>query len=58
MSFTEKVDVLDLLIKVLEEHEKMLDELITRLERQVAPARQVDDTENMIRYYGRDWWEH
>jgi len=32
MSFTEKIDVLDLLIKILQEHEKKLDELVERLE--------------------------
>lgn len=32
MSFTEKIDVLDLLIKMLMEHEKKMDELVTRLE--------------------------
>lgn len=58
MSFTEKIDVLDLLIKILEEHEARLDELVRRLE-VLAPDRpQVDDTENMARFYRRDWWEH
>ena len=33
MSLTEKIDVLDLLISVLREHEKRLDELIRRLEK-------------------------
>jgi len=33
MSFTEKVDVLDLLIATLQEHEKQLDKLISRLEK-------------------------
>ena len=32
MSFTEKIDVLDLIIKTMEEHEKRLDELVTKLE--------------------------
>ena len=32
MSFDEKVDVIDLIINVLKEHEKTLDELISRLE--------------------------
>jgi len=32
MSFTEKMDVLDLLINILREHEEKLDELVTRLE--------------------------
>ena len=32
MSYTEKIDVLDLLIKILREHEKRLDELVASLE--------------------------
>lgn len=32
MSFPEKVDVLDLLINILREHEKKFDELVSRLE--------------------------
>ncbi len=32
MSFTEKIDVLDLLINILREHEEKLDELVERLE--------------------------
>lgn len=32
MSFTEKVDVLDLLINVLREHEEKLDTLVERME--------------------------
>ena len=33
MSFIEKMDVLDLIISVLQDHEKTLDQLITRLEK-------------------------
>ena len=33
MSFTEKVDVLDLLINILREHEEKFDELIERMEK-------------------------
>ena len=33
MSFTEKVDVLDLLINILREHEEKLDRLVGRRER-------------------------
>ena len=33
MSFTEKIDVLDLIINVVKEHEEKLDELVERLER-------------------------
>jgi hypothetical protein len=32
MSFTEKIDVLDLLINILREHEEQLDKLTKRLE--------------------------
>jgi len=32
MSYTEKIDVLELLISILQDHEKTLDQLITRLE--------------------------
>lgn len=32
MSYTEKIDVLDLLIEILHEHEKRLDDLVYRLE--------------------------
>ena len=33
MSFTEKIDVLDLIINVVKEHEEKLDELVERLEK-------------------------
>ena len=32
VSYTEKIDVLDLLINILQEHEAKLDELVSRLE--------------------------
>lgn len=32
MSYTDKVDVLDMIINVLNEHEKKLDDLVQRLE--------------------------
>ena len=59
MSFTEKVDVLDLLIKILEEHEKRLDQLVSRLEH-LAPATRDDPERDIIgRAYGpvekKDW---
>ena len=41
MSFTEKVDVLDLLVNILREHEEKLDELVSRLEA-VAPNPNAD----------------
>lgn len=34
--FTEKIDVLDLLINIIREHEEKLDELVERLEATVA----------------------
>ena len=33
MSFTEKIDVLDLLVNVLREHEEKLDEIVERFEK-------------------------
>jgi len=36
MSFTEKMDVLDLIINILQEHEQKLDKLVTRLEALVS----------------------
>jgi len=38
MSFTEKIDVLDLLINVIKEHEEKLDRDISRLEKVVGIA--------------------
>ena len=35
MDYSEKVDVLDMIISVLKEHERTLDELISRLEKLV-----------------------
>lgn len=32
MSFTEKIDVLDLLINIIKEHEEKLDQLVERIE--------------------------
>jgi len=32
MSYTEKIDVLDMIIEILQEHEKKIDELVSRLE--------------------------
>ena len=33
MSFTEKIDVMDLIINVLREHEEKLDEIVERFEK-------------------------
>jgi len=52
MSFTEKVDVLDLLVNILREHEEKLDELVSRLEH-LAPATRTDPEREIIgRAYG------
>ena len=52
MSFTEKVDVLDLLVNILREHEEKLDELVSRLEA-LAPAPRTDPARDVIsRAYG------
>lgn len=51
MSFTEKMDVLDLLINVLSEHEEKLDDLVERLEMIIeakdpdTPLRDLDNIE-------------
>jgi len=44
MSYTEKIDVLDLLIKILKEHEEKMDELVTRLE---TVCKKIDDAQEM-----------
>ena len=46
MSFTEKIDTLDLIINVLTEHEKKLDTLVARLEK--IPATQGIDLPNIL----------
>ena len=52
MSFTEKIDVLDMLIAVLQEHEKTLDELIHRLENvTLRVLKDPDDGDQMRRFY-------
>ena len=35
MSYLEKMDVLDLIIETLKEHEKALDEIVTRLDARI-----------------------
>lgn len=42
MSYTEKIDVLDLLINVIADHEKKLDELVSDLEAVVMVAKKQD----------------
>jgi len=51
MSLSQKVDVLDLIIDVLKEHEKKLDELISRLERIVEKHERKGELKNLRRYY-------
>jgi hypothetical protein len=48
LSYTEKIDVLDLLIKILNEHEKKLDKIVERLENianQAEPALPSEELE-------------
>jgi len=41
MSYTEKIDVLDLIIQILNEHEKKLSEIVERLEKIAEQAEPV-----------------
>lgn len=41
MGFTQKVDVLDMIIEVLRDHEKNIDGLIDRLEKAVSMVEQL-----------------
>ena len=50
-SFTEKIDVLDLMITVLKEHEKALDDIVHRFEKALDRAEDPDDIELMRRFY-------
>ena len=43
MSFTEKVDVLDLLITILREHEEKLDTLVRRMETMCSRCPAIKD---------------
>jgi len=52
MAYKEKIDALDLVIQTLRDHEKKLDDLVTRLERILIVAKGPDrGLENMRRYY-------
>jgi hypothetical protein len=46
MGFDEKVDVIDLIINVLKEHEKSLDEIVTRLEGVISRAPHLNAAAN------------
>ena len=55
MSFTEKIDVMDLLISVLKDHEEKLDELeerfeklVERLEKAIEQCPAVDSREDWL----------
>jgi CheY-like chemotaxis protein len=51
MSFPEKIDVLDLIINVLNEHEKKLDLLVERMENIVAVLEGHPDYSNALQEY-------
>jgi len=52
MSFTEKIDVLDLIIEILSEHEARIDELVSRLEVVVHVDHHPDqDADQQRRFY-------
>ncbi len=52
MSFTEKIDTLDMIIATLMEHEKSLDGLINRLETvTLRVVKEPDDADQMRRFY-------
>lgn len=51
MSYTEKIDALDLVITILKEHEKALDAIATRLEKALDTAQEPDDLDLLRRFY-------
>lgn len=51
MSYTEKMDVFDLIITVLKEHEKNLDAIAARLEKALDLVEEPDDRELLRRFY-------
>ena len=51
MSFTEKIDVLDLIINVLNEHEKKMDMLVQRLEDIVSILERHPDFKEALKEY-------
>ncbi len=61
MSFDEKMDAIDLIINVLREHEKSLDELVSRLEELLAKATPAGEEAGgegpTIRVLVKDWKE-
>lgn len=53
MSYTERIDVLDLLIETLRQHEEKLDELVTRLEELTEVNKRMSEMKAMP----TDWLE-
>ena len=56
MSFTEKIDVLDMIIAILSEHEKKLDSTVIKMEAIVArleavAPREQPDADQQRRFY-------
>lgn len=51
MSYTEKIDVLDLIIRVLQDHEEKLDALVGRLEAAVGEPGTRDPAEDLRRRF-------
>jgi len=51
VSYTEKMDVLDLIITVLKEHEKNLDDIARRLEKALDIVEEPDDRALLRRFY-------
>ena len=51
MSAIEKIDVLDLIINVLKEHEKKLDELIGKLECLIDRTSEKGELKSLKRFY-------
>lgn len=51
MSYSQKIDALDMVITVLKEHEKELDRLVGRLEKALSLVEEPDDRELLRRFY-------
>lgn len=51
MSYSQKIDALDMVINVLKEHEKALDRLVARLEKALGLVEEPDDRELLRRFY-------
>jgi len=51
MSYTEKIDVLDMIITILREHEEKIDELVSRLEAAVDKTVGPHPMEDTVRRF-------